>query len=317
MTGVQTCALPIYDIGNIDALKRTRSKIKGTVHVLDKEDENIFVFDDFVIKFFYNKKICYDRVTRTNNLKGLVPNLISSTENFYKYEYVKADLLADVIDTEKFNNLLNWSIKNIWIPKEDKNYRNNALSFYKDKTILRSNKFLEKYSLEDKIDIINGIEVPSLESLINGIDFDSIIGNQPTGFHGDFILDNILFKDHQFTLIDWRQDFNGSIDAGDMNYDLAKLNHNLILNHEILSNNQYTINFDNQIFCDVLIKKSLLDCKTCLQKFCEDNSIDYRIIEILSSLIWINMSPLHEHPLDMFLYYFGKYNLFLNFKENN
>jgi hypothetical protein len=24
------------------------------------------------------------------------------------------------------------------------------------------------------------------------------------------------------------------------------------------------------------------------------------------------MSPLHEHPLDMFLYYFGKYNLFLN-----
>ena len=246
-----------YDIGNIDALKRTRSKIKGTVHVLDKEDENIFVFNDFVIKFFYNKKICYDRVTRTNNLKGLVPNLISSTENFYKYEYVKADLLADVIDTEKFNNLLNWSIKNIWIPKEDKNYRNNALSFYKDKTILRSNKFLEKYSLEDKIDIINGIEVPSLESLINNIDFDSIIGNKPTGFHGDFILDNILFKDHQFTLIDWRQDFNGSVGAGDMNYDLAKLNHNLILNHEIFSNNQYTINFDNQIFCAVLMKKSL------------------------------------------------------------
>jgi len=24
------------------------------------------------------------------------------------------------------------------------------------------------------------------------------------------------------------------------------------------------------------------------------------------------MAPLHDHPLDTFLYYFGKYNLFLN-----
>jgi NDP-sugar pyrophosphorylase family protein len=71
-----------YDIGNIDSLKRTRSKIKGAVHVLDKEDENTFVFDDFVIKFFYNKRVCCDRVLRTHSLTGLIPKLIDSKENF-------------------------------------------------------------------------------------------------------------------------------------------------------------------------------------------------------------------------------------------
>lgn len=301
-----------YDIGNIDALKTTRSKIKGTIHVLDKEDENIFIFDDFVIKFFYNKKICYDRILRTESLQNLVPKLLETSENFYKYEYVKADLLADVVNTKKFTNLLNWSLDNLWISKKDSNYKHNALFFYRQKTIQRVNKFLEKYNLVDKEDHINGIEVPTMEQLINMIDFDSIIGADPTGFHGDFILDNILINDSNFTLIDWRQDFNGSIEAGDMNYDLAKLNHNLILNHEILANNHYTINLSEGIICDVHVKKSFLDCKKILEDFCKKNFIDYKSIEILSSIIWINMSPLHEHPLDIFLYYFGKYNLFLN-----
>ena len=303
-----------YDIGNIDALRRTRSKIKGTIHVLDKEDENIFLFDDFVIKFFYNKKVCYDRVSRTENLKGLVPNLLGSTENFYKYQYVKGDLLSDVVDLQKFGSLLFWSKENLWTEKEDPSYENNALSFYKDKTVLRIEKFLEKYNLTDGYDLINGSLVPPIKELLEQVDFNSIMGKSPTGFHGDFILDNILLSEDTFKLIDWRQDFNGSIDAGDMNYDLAKLNHNLILNHEILDKNLYSINFENGIRCDVHVKKSLLDCKVILKDFCERQGIDYKLIEVLSSIIWVNMAPLHEHPLDMFLYYFGKYNLFLNLR---
>ena len=221
-------------------------------------------------------------------------------------------MFADVVDTKKFTNLLNWSLDNLWVSKEDSNYKTNALFFYKEKTIQRVNKFLEKYNLVDKEDYINGLEVPSMEYLINSVNFDSIIGADSTGFHGDFILDNILINDNTFTLIDWRQDFNGSIESGDMNYDLAKLNHNLILNHEILANNHYTINLSEGILCDVHVKKSFLDCKKILEDFCKKNFIDYKSIEILSSIIWINMSPLHEHPLDIFLYYFGKYNLFLN-----
>ncbi len=299
-----------YDIRNIDALKRTRSKIKGTIQVLDKEDENIFVFKDFVIKFFHNKKICYDRVLRSKSLRGLTPNLLDSTENFYKYEYVVADLLSDTVNRIKFSKLLNWTKENLWIPKEQENFYENALSFYKDKTLLRIEKFLDKHNLSDKVEYINGIEVPKIRDLVSQINFEDIIGKEPTGFHGDFILDNILTSE-SFTLIDWRQDFNGIIDSGDMNYDLAKLNHNLVLNHDMLYHNYFEIDFSKGITCDVHVKKSLIDCKSILKTFCDENDINFNSIEILTSLIWINMSPLHEHPLDMFLYYFGKYNLFL------
>jgi hypothetical protein len=115
-------------------------------------------------------------------------------------------------------------------------------------------------------------------------------------------------------LIDWRQDFNGSIDAGDMNYDLAKLNHNLTLNHHVLANNHFKIECKKEIVCDVYVNKSNLERQEYLKDFCYNNGIDYNNIKTLSSIIWINMAPLHEHPLDMFLYYFGKYNLFLNLK---
>jgi len=303
-----------YDIGNIDALKRTRSKIKATIQVLDKEDENIFILNDFVIKFFHNKKICYDRVLRSTSLGGLTPKLLDSTENFYKYEYVVADLLSDVVNRIKFLELLQWAKENLWVSKEQENFYDNALSFYKDKTLLRIEKFLDKHNLLDEVNYINGVEVPKIKDLITQINFEDIIGKEPTGFHGDFILDNILISD-TFTLIDWRQDFNGIIESGDMNYDLAKLNHNLVLNHDMLYHDYFKIDFSKGIECDVHVKKSLIDCKSILKEFCEENGINFNNIEILTALIWINMSPLHEHPLDMFLYYFGKYNLFLALSE--
>ena len=303
-----------YDIGNIDALKKTRSKIKGTIRVLDKEDENIFVLNDFVIKFFHNKKICYDRVLRSTSLGSLTPKLLDSTENFYKYEYVVADLLSDVVNRIKFSELLRWAKENLWVSKEQENFYDNALSFYKDKTLLRIEKFLDKHNLLDEVNYINGVEVPKIKDLMTQINFEDIIGKEPTGFHGDFILDNILTSD-TFTLIDWRQDFNGIIESGDMNYDLAKLNHNLVLNHDMLYHDYFKIDFSKGIECDVHVKKSLIDCKSILKEFCEENGINFNNIEILTALIWINMSPLHEHPLDMFLYYFGKYNLFLALSE--
>ena len=100
-----------------------------------------------------------------------------------------------------------------------------------------------------------------------------------------------------------------------MNYDLAKLNHNLVLNHNMLYHNYFEIDFSNDIICDVYVKKSLIDCKSILKTFCEKNDINFSSIEILTALIWINMSPLHDHPFDIFLYYFGKYNLFLTLSK--
>ena len=99
-----------YDIGNVDSLKKSREKIPDRFHLLDKEDESIFIFDDnFVIKFFYDKKICFNRIDRMLALKGLTPKYLASTDNFYKYEYAKGDTYSRVVDGNNFKKFLNWS----------------------------------------------------------------------------------------------------------------------------------------------------------------------------------------------------------------
>jgi thiamine kinase-like enzyme len=129
--------------------------------------------------------------------------------------------------------------------------------------------------------------------------------------HGDLILDNVIETKDSFVLIDWRQDFAGRVDIGDVHYDLAKLNHNLIFNHELVNSKHYTLKHQEEgIVCDILCRKNLIDCKEVLYSFIKGQGYDLDKVRLLTSLIWINMSPLHSHPLDRFLFNFGKYNLF-------
>jgi hypothetical protein len=305
-----------YDIGNVSALTKARENIQDKFHILDKNDESIFIFDDYVIKFFYDEKICSNRVQRAEALKNLVPNLLGSTKNFYKYEYTQGNLLASVINPKVMNDLLEWSKNNLWmqLEKED-NFYQTCNNFYFDKTKQRINKFLKDNNIIDEEDIINGIKIPKMSHLLNKIDIDLFCNVNPYKFHGDFILDNIIVNNKNFTLIDWRQDFAGNLSHGDIYYDLGKLNHNLIFNHDLVNKNNYIIKkIKNEVICDILVSKNLLDCKKELLLFCKNNSLDYNKVELMSSIIWINMSPLHIHPLDKFLYYFGKYNLYLNLK---
>ena len=58
-----------------------------------------------------------------------------------------------------------------------------------------------------------------------------------------------------------------------------------------------------------------MECKNILKKFVKDNGYDYNKVEVLTSIIWINMSPLHEYPFNTFLFNFGKYNLYKNLKS--
>jgi hypothetical protein len=129
----------------------------------------------------------------------------------------------------------------------------------------------------------------------------------PCQFHGDFILDNIIKTNSDFCLIDWRQDFAGRLDVGDIYYDLAKMNHNLVVNHDIVNKSLFSFDSNDTY---ILTNSTLIECKNILHKFIIDNGYDLDKVELLTSIIWINMSPLHEYPFNNFLFNFGKYNLY-------
>ena len=296
-----------YDIGNSKELNNTRVKFKSSYQVLDKPQESIYFFDDYVIKFFSDSKIAKNRVERANYLQGLVPNIVASTENFYKYEKREAKLLADDVNIKSFLSLLDWSKEHLWKPTVHPDFDNLCYKFYHDKTLERVNQYLKNFG--DSSKYINGLHVSHINSLLDLVDFDYLSHGTPVTFHGDFILDNILHDYRNFYLLDWRQDFQGCLHAGDVYYDLAKLNHNLILNHHVLNNDLFTIEDGTFIKCDVLTPYINILCQQKYHEWLDANGFDVNKVKILTAIIWINMAPLHEYPLSKFLFNFGKYNL--------
>ena len=302
------------DIGNTQSLLDAREKIFDKFELLDKVDESIYLFDNFVIKYFDNKKTLKNRVERTKILNDLVPKIIDYKENFYKYEYIDGELLSENIDNNKFKNFLDWLKKNLWtLSKNKKDFYEICKNFYFNKTEKRLFQLYDILNIKDKEEVINGILVPSINDLISKIDVDLLCESEPYNFHGDLILDNVLLIENGFKLLDWRQDFGGDIERGDIYYDLAKINHNLILNHGLINKKLFYVeNKGNNIECDILRSNKLCECQEIFYNFLLINNYDIKKVKLLTSLIWLNMSPLHDYPLNKFLYYFGKYNLYKN-----
>jgi NDP-sugar pyrophosphorylase family protein len=304
------------DIGNMDSLKEARKSVDDAFDLLDKEDESIFMFDGKVIKFFYDEKVCANRVSRAKLLGELVPPIIAASKNFYAYKHSDGMILPKIITPKKMESLLIWAEKRLWNQVDDDGlYADRCNDFYKTKTIQRIRKFLSVNGVEDTEEIINGELIPPALDLVAQIDFSSLHAKVPTMFHGDFILENILETKDGFTLLDWRQDFGGSVEYGDFHYDLAKLNHNLTLDHSMVHQHlYYCVKESDGLRCQVLVPSINNDCRDVLKRFCIDNNIDYAKISVLTAIVWLNMSPLHEHPLDKFLYYFGRYHLHMALK---
>ena len=297
-----------HDIGEPSSLKKSRDAITSSIDVLDKAMENIYVLEDTVVKFFHNSETNAKRVQRAEVLEGLVPKLVGFKNNFFRYEYAKGDLFSKTVNPSSMKSFLIWCQENMWSKVNKNDITEACNAFYFDKTKKRAAQFLK--GKQDKTVKINGQLIPPVENIVDKVDKNMMNAGISAIFHGDCILDNVIEDNGDFTLIDWRQDFAGSIDAGDVYYDLAKLNHNLIFNHDLVGQKKYTIEYsEDEIKCDILVSKNLLDCKDVLHAFIQESGYDLDKVKILTAIIWINMSPLHEHPLDRFLFNFGKYNL--------
>jgi NDP-sugar pyrophosphorylase family protein len=305
-----------FDIGNVEKMKEAKDYFNDeSFHVLDKVKESVYYVDDYVIKFFSEEKIAKNRVTRTKYIPSAVPKIVDSAGSFYKYEYVEGKLFSEIANRSNFHELLKWAQANLWKDVSSfsfKEFNSITRKFYFDKTIERVTQFLDERGIDDSDNFINGEYVPTVNKLLSMIDFDWLCNSTPKTFHGDFILDNVIqISKDEFKLIDWRQDFGGQLEAGDQYYDLAKLAHNLVVNHGIIDADEFQvlIGSENIITLNIHRLQSLVDAENIYFKYLNDTNFDINKVKILRSIIWLNMSPLHHHPFDLFLFYFGKYSL--------
>lgn len=321
LKGIKAYEFEWCDTGNPKSLAFTRKvyQTPNSPNILEKSDEAIWFVNNKVIKFSNDKKFIENRVKRAKLIEGYVPKILDSRSNMYSYKKVEGEILSKIVTIPLFDKLLNYSEK-FWeyrfmLILKYKEFDDNCLKFYKNKTEERIELFYKTHEIEDKKEYINGIYTPTLKELLNNINWKWLSDAFPVRFHGDFHFENILYSNNKFTFLDWRQDFGGDLEVGDIYYDFAKLNHGLIICHELIAKNMFhvDINEDN-IHYDFYRKQILVECEQYFKEWIKKNGHDYKKIRMLTALIFLNIAPLHHDPYSKLLYYLGKSILYEELK---
>ena len=304
-----------FDTGNLEAIKIARKEYSqpNEPNILEKENEAIWFIGDIVVKYSDDVNFIANRVKRVEELQGFVPDIYAHRSNMYCYKKVEGDVLSEVVTLSIFESFLA-KCKDFWVEKrlttaEQEKFQHSCMSFYKDKTFERVELFYKNFNQIDNAEIINGEQMPSLQDLLNEIDWNWMSKGLAGRFHGDFHFENILYskKDKSFTFLDWRQDFAGDLSIGDIYYDLAKMMHGLIVNHGIIADNQYSATWeDGKIEYNLQRKESLVECEQRLNSWIQESGFDLKKVRVLTALIYLNIAALHHYPYSLLLYGLGK-----------
>jgi choline kinase len=307
-----------YDTGTEQNYLNAAEKFNKGFTSLEKTNECIFFVNGLVVKYFSDPVMVSDRVKRTGILGPFCPKITAVTENFYAYKFVDGVPFSKVLNDSLFRKFLKWSGDHFWRKREldggeREKFRQACTDFYKTKTLKRVEQFYEVTKMRDREEVINGYRTPALSELLSRVDWEGLADGVPVNFHGDYFIENIIYNpepespESQFTLIDWRQNFGGIVDYGDIYYDLAKLSHGIKLSHEMIRKNMYDVNMDgDRITIQYGNYNNLVDCQEILRDFVQKNGYDYKKVEVLTALIYLNISPLHTYPYNLLLYYLGK-----------
>ncbi len=252
--GMTTMSFTWYDTGDDENYRETNKQF--TQIVAPKTDEHLYIQNGQVIKFFANEEIAANRVSRAKTLEGVVPPITKHLHQFYAYKKVPGEILSHIHDAPAFSRFLEFCHTNLWQPmaldkKTAADFISRCDKFYKVKTEQRVSKYLSDAGEEDTAHTINGHRVPTLKEMFAQVDWNYLAQGTPVRFHGDPQPENIIVTPTgQFTLIDWRQDFAGLLEYGDLYYDLAKLDHALLVNGEMIRQENFEVhtNYDDITF---------------------------------------------------------------------
>ena len=125
-------------------------------------------------------------------------------------------------------------------------------------------------------------------------------------------------KNKQITLIDWREDFGGNLEYGDIYYDLGKIYHSLILTQKKIREEKYFVSYEDDFAQYKFSKRrNLINYLDYFKIFLKENNYDLHRVKLISALIYLNIAPLHHHPYSDLLFFHGKLTLNNLLTEDN
>lgn len=309
------CFKEWWDTGNLKSIKKAQSFYKNKQNnILEKENEAIWFHGDKVIKFHTNKSFISERVERAKEMnKILIPKIEGQSDNLFWYKKIEGSVLSKSIDNTKTKDLLDFAYKFMWSEsrpldlKEDLTHLNN---FYKEKTLSRIKHYLSRFEKDDNEITINGLYCPKIFDLIEEINWQSFYSDTILAkFHGDFHSENILFNNSSFKFIDWRQDFgNLGRKYGDVYYDLGKFLHGLIVSHELVNKQHFSVTYlnKNDVFINIYQTLSNIESIQVFYDWCESNGYNIHKVKLTTALIYLNIAGLHHYPYSEFLFLLGR-----------
>lgn len=306
------------DTDSIENYNHTLSKYGSPNLGMDKIiTEHTFLQNNTIVKISLDKNKNLKRIKRAEQLKNLIPKIKYKSDNVIAYSWVDGEEMYFHEHNLLINRLLNYLKDNLWKKVVVYDFNKICYSFYHDKTFQRYGKI--NY-INDEYCVINGLKCKPVINLLSKINFDMLSYGSPVRIHGDLQFQNIIVNKDDFTLIDWREDFAGLTECGDLFYDLAKLYACLQLDYSKIREISKSIEFknDNNFTFKNIDNNNLKESSRIFERFILENQIDIDLdkIKILSALIWLNMSPLHKYPDNLLLFLYSKYYLNSIFYSN-
>jgi hypothetical protein len=270
-----------------------------------KPDELFYVDNNKIIKFNTDSVMIEKKLLRSQLNPQCMPSNVQASGHFISYDKAQGDTFYFHATPQRMEDLLEWFNTKVWHRRWFPDIEKRCRDFYQEKTQERVKKFRSKYPEWEEPSVINGTEVRSISEYLSRVDWDLLCNTTAWGFiHGDGHWDNIIYNplDCSFTAIDWRTDFAGS-NYGDIYYDLAKMACGIYCNFHHLKNN--TVEFiESTSGVNMTIEHvehyELYQNK--IRTWCDQNQMSWNKVSLLVPLIYLNISSLHAHPYDKFLF---------------
>lgn len=305
--GLESFETSWINIGDIE--KYNQLKTNENSYDFSKPDELIYFVNNKVIKFFANSEILNKRVVKSKIKPGLFPKISISGKNFYSYDFFKGDVFYSVGNPKLFSDLLYWLEENLWGKKSsEKEISSLCKEFYFEKTLSRYKKFVKDFPEYPYPKRMNGQEIISFDIILKKIPWNILYDGKQRFIHGDLNFGNILYDEKlkKFLLIDWRQDFGGIVEYGDIYYDLAKLWAGIKINFELIRKDKFKIEFqDDDCMLEVPNWEYQTEYEEILDNFLDEKEFDKHKVHLLGGITFINMAPLHLAPFNFLLQVFG------------
>lgn len=302
------------DVGTEEAYRQAR----GAFQEFDfSKTEEIFYFEGTrIVKFFGAEKGALVRAARARLLEKAVPSGVEARGQFLSYERMPGDTFYRAGNSTLLPGLLDWLSSKLWKPVHVENgeLKARCRKFYEEKTRERVAALEKKWGAEavqeaEKVRF-EGAQPPSTSELLAQVPWKELERGKAVRFHGDLQFDNVIRTADGYTLVDWRTDFAGAAEWGDLHYDLAKLLGGIRMNYAEIKRNRFGYREEEgTAFLEISAAPDAAELEARMLAWVRSQGVDWARLEWLVALIYLNMAPLHHAPFDRLLFVLARKRL--------